>query len=246
MYSKYKLYRTESGFSLVELSIVLVVLGLMVGGILAGKSLIRASQLRGVIAERESIVVATKAFRDKYFGLPGDITNATQFWGAQTVPGPPWTCASGNMVDKLTCDGDGDGMVEDNTAPDFFTTFRSESYYFFQQLVNAELIQATPPLLWMYSKLKQATWYVYFVQSAVFPRFNIPYGNVLMFNANNRIWSDEVWNIDAKIDDGLPTKGKMVSNTFCTDTSDINNLNAAYQLSTPTYIGCGFFLREQF
>ena len=42
--------RLQSGFTLVELSIVLVILGLMLGGVLAGKEMIRAAQLRSVIA----------------------------------------------------------------------------------------------------------------------------------------------------------------------------------------------------
>ena len=69
-------------FSLVELSIVLVILGLLVGGILAGQSLIHAAELRAVSSEYQRYRTAIYAFRDKYLGLPGDITTATNFWGA--------------------------------------------------------------------------------------------------------------------------------------------------------------------
>lgn len=67
----------RNAFSLVELSIVLVILGLLVGGILAGQSLIRASELRAVTSEQARIVTAIQAFRDKYFALPGDMRNAS-------------------------------------------------------------------------------------------------------------------------------------------------------------------------
>ena len=80
----------RSGFSLVELSIVLVILGLLTGGILAGQSLIRAAELRSVATESQRYMAALNSFRDKYFALPGDMANATAFWGAQNAT--PATC----------------------------------------------------------------------------------------------------------------------------------------------------------
>ena len=71
----------KKAFSLVELSIVLVILGLLVGGILSGQSLIRAAQLRSVTADYTRFVTAVNTFRDKYFALPGDMTNAQSVWG---------------------------------------------------------------------------------------------------------------------------------------------------------------------
>ncbi len=69
------------GFSLVELSIVLVILGLLTGGILAGKSLMRASELRAVSTEYQRYLTAAQSFRGKYFELPGDFSKAQSFWG---------------------------------------------------------------------------------------------------------------------------------------------------------------------
>lgn len=57
----------KRGFSLVELSIVLVILGLLTGGILAGQSLIRAAELRAVSTEYSRYATAVQSFRDKYF-----------------------------------------------------------------------------------------------------------------------------------------------------------------------------------
>lgn len=71
-------------FSLVELSIVLVILGLLTGGILAGKSLIHAAELRKILSESERFTTAIHTFKDKYFGLPGDINNADKFWPTVT------------------------------------------------------------------------------------------------------------------------------------------------------------------
>ena len=58
--------KRESAFSLVELSIVLVILGLLVGGILGGQSLIKAAELRSITSDIESYRVAVNSFKIKY------------------------------------------------------------------------------------------------------------------------------------------------------------------------------------
>ena len=59
--------KLRQGFSLVELSIVLVILGLLVGGVLSGQSLIRASELRKYTTSADKYKTAILSFRDKYF-----------------------------------------------------------------------------------------------------------------------------------------------------------------------------------
>ncbi|MFN7611184.1 MAG: type II secretion system protein, partial [bacterium] len=61
----------RAGFSLIELAIVLVILGLLVGGIMSGQSLIRAAELRSVTSDLSRYESAVYTFRDKYSDLPG-------------------------------------------------------------------------------------------------------------------------------------------------------------------------------
>jgi prepilin-type N-terminal cleavage/methylation domain-containing protein len=61
------------GFTLIELSIVLVIIGLIVGGVLVGQDLIRAAGVRATISQIEKYNTAVNTFRDKYGGLPGDL-----------------------------------------------------------------------------------------------------------------------------------------------------------------------------
>ncbi len=67
----------ESGFTLVELAIVMIIIGLLIGGILKGQELIANSQLTATVAQIKGIDAATSTFRDKYSALPGDMLTPT-------------------------------------------------------------------------------------------------------------------------------------------------------------------------
>lgn len=104
----------HKAFSLVELSIVLVILGLLVGGVLSGRSLIRAAELRKITTGYDSYTTAVNQFRDRYFFLPGDLPNATSFWSAQTSTACP-NSGTGNFNERTTCNGNGNGEIGGNT-----------------------------------------------------------------------------------------------------------------------------------
>lgn len=134
--------RTPNGFTLVELSIVLVILGLLVGGVLAGQSLIRAAELRSVTTQYMSYKTAVNAFRDKYFALPGDMPNAVRYWGAQaggTTDGVDSTCAAltAAATGTATCNGNGNNQIGE-TGGSYY-----EWYRFWQHLANAGLVEGT-------------------------------------------------------------------------------------------------------
>jgi len=68
--------RLKSGFTLVELAIVIVVIGLLVGGVLVGQELIKQAQIRNVISQIREYNTAANTFRAKYNSLPGDFDKA--------------------------------------------------------------------------------------------------------------------------------------------------------------------------
>lgn len=67
--------KTQSGFTLVELAIVLVIVGLLISGVLKGQELIANAQLNSTVAKIKAIESAGVTFRDNYSYLPGDLPN---------------------------------------------------------------------------------------------------------------------------------------------------------------------------
>ncbi|MES2729835.1 MAG: prepilin-type N-terminal cleavage/methylation domain-containing protein [Pseudomonadota bacterium] len=67
--------KRQRGFTLVELAIVLVIVGLLISGILKGQELIANAQVNASVSKAKAIEAAVITFRDNYYYLPGDITN---------------------------------------------------------------------------------------------------------------------------------------------------------------------------
>jgi prepilin-type N-terminal cleavage/methylation domain-containing protein len=242
----------RAGFSLIELAIVLVILGLLVGGIMTGQSLIRAAELRSVTTEYNRYVAATQTFRDKYFALPGDMPNATAFWGAATTCPGNETQPSTNAT---TCNGDGDGRIEDSIS----NPNSSEEFRFWQQLANAGLIEgtytgvrATSANAWAtqvglntpLSKLPNSGWFVNFwgIAGGDASAFAADYGNAFHFGGQSNgtfphtanLKPEELWNIDSKMDDGRPATGKVIAygRSVCANSTSATDIAANYNLSS--------------
>lgn len=78
---------TQSGFTLVEIAIVLVVIGLLLGAIFKGEELITQARVKSVIADFSGVSVAFHGYYDRYGALPGDDPNTAARWGATSGDG---------------------------------------------------------------------------------------------------------------------------------------------------------------
>src|SRR3954467_12611219 len=89
----------QKGFTLVEIAIVLVIIGLLLGGILKGQEMITQAKIKNVMADFSGISAAYHGYQDRYRMIPGDDNTA----------GARWTPA--DTATPKAIDGDGNGQV---------------------------------------------------------------------------------------------------------------------------------------
>lgn len=94
------------GFTLIELSIVLVIIGLVVGSVFVGRDLIEAARYRSVLNEGEQVRQGVYAFKLKFNCLPGDCPEMTRFY-----PANPTCRTAGIDPAQGACNGGGDQMI---------------------------------------------------------------------------------------------------------------------------------------
>ncbi|MEK6747542.1 MAG: prepilin-type N-terminal cleavage/methylation domain-containing protein [Pseudomonadota bacterium] len=105
----------RAAFTLVELSIVLVVIGLIVGGILMGKTLIQQAEIRAAASQLQKMETSYNAFRLKYNCIVGDCANATDFFGIDYV------VASGSCtLPNGRGNGNNNGLIDNGGAAGWF------------------------------------------------------------------------------------------------------------------------------
>jgi prepilin-type N-terminal cleavage/methylation domain-containing protein len=89
----------QSGFTLVEIAIVLVIIGLLLGGVLKGQELINSAKVKNMAVDFRNIPLFIYGYQDKYRALPGDhATVATAISGAAACTPASANCAVGNGV----------------------------------------------------------------------------------------------------------------------------------------------------
>lgn len=251
-------------FSLVELSIVLVILGLLTGGILTGQSLIRAAELRSISTEYSNYTTAVHTFKDKYFALPGDMSNAESFWGTFSVGGG---CPAGSGVGTETCNGNGNELYSEGDPDEV-----AEIFTFWQHLANAGLIAG------QYSgisgsdngfdsiigvnvpsgKLSGSGWNIkneiglltgdsIYTDNDYIKSF--AYGTTVNASVTDSVilTPEEAWNIDSKMDDGKPQGGTIWAIHWddCTDAATSADVTGEYLL-TVTETECALVFRNNF
>jgi prepilin-type N-terminal cleavage/methylation domain-containing protein len=226
--------RRTSGFTLVELSIAILIIGLLIGGVMLGQTLLRSAQIRSALSEYALYTQAIGTFRDKYMALPGDYSAATTTWGAAG------TCPASAAITSGTCNGDGNGLIVVNQSG----TRIDEQFLAWHHLRKAELIQdavsgyqgsvgtrdRVPGVNVPRSKLNTAGWGLISVTLSdlgggytqlPYTAPDTPPNHVLWLGGRSQsgtvdstvavLTTSEALDIDKKADDGIPTTGKILS-----------------------------------
>jgi len=130
--------KNSSGYTLLEMAIVLIIIALLTGGIVVGRNLVEQSIKRAVLAEMDKYIKAVRLFSDRYNQLPGDINRAEALWGSDTVNGCPGVFSAGTVPQTPTCNGDGNGTIGSFDGTNF--THTTEWYRAWQHMANAGVI----------------------------------------------------------------------------------------------------------
>ena len=243
----------QSGFTLIELSLVLVIIGLVVGGVLVGRDLIAASEIRSQISQIEKYNTAVNTFRVKYGYLPGDIPDPTASGFGFKARGLYGGQGDGNgFMDGIHINAAGQNCG--------FYSISGENALFWVDLSTANLIDstintatATNPANGL-PRPTGADIYKYFPSAQIGSNYvytgsgtctKYPYANVFRKRVNYFIISlvtgvysninptvdvgltvQQAYSIDNKIDDGLPQIGRVI---------------AGYFRNCPPYTGCSSF-----
>jgi prepilin-type N-terminal cleavage/methylation domain-containing protein len=261
-------HRALRGFTLIELSIVLVIIGLIIGGVLVGRDLIRAAEIRALYGEYTQLTTAMNAFKIKYNCVAGDCPRATDFFG--TDPEGCGVAAPDKTSAKMeTCNGNGNNKIGEDGATE------NESLILWQHLSAARLwpgmyrgairFDIIPTfldgtVLPQIKVAKNAGWYIT-NDASVWRLGAVPYtGNFVSTFAYNLfnysltegiISPIEARALDTKYDDGAPATGLIqtpnssyVSN--CTNLSAPNTSGAAVYLNVESKNCILMFLRPGF
>lgn len=215
--SEQKQLHRKSAFTLIELSVVLIGIGLLVGGVLVGKTLLEAATLRSVISEQEKVKLAITTFKLKYNCLPGDCSRATSYF-----PG--------------VVNGDGNSRISTASIP---STSARESQLVWKELALARYIEGsytgqlgTSGQDKVYEGAELNSYPTIYAKNAGYSAefqpldFNRINSNYLVLQANNTVGGDpsglaifisaqHTSRIDSKIDDGKPGLGKVLGQGGC-------------------------------
>lgn len=212
----------EHGFTLVELAIVMIIIGLLIGGVLKGQQLVQNAKVSATITQLKGFTAAYNSFLDAYASVPGDMRNAT-------------TRVSGCNTGNFCVNGDGNSIVGDyggdfsivnqagtNSAPEVETSM------FWKELALADLITGVDPT----ADPTDPAWGESHPSSAMRGGYHILYstlsdefGSGHAIRLQNRVnqalsASDEgslplspaeARSIDMKLDDGKPDRGSVTA-----------------------------------
>ena len=163
--------KKQNGFTLVELAIVLMIIGLLIGGILRGQELMNNARVTSTVQQVNAYQGAWHTFTDAYNSYPGDIATA-----ANKLPG----CQTGN--NNQCQNGNGDGLINSlggvadypyNNIPNGIATENTQAW---KHLALAHLISGVDP------SATTPDWGKTFPAAKIGGGFFIRYGNINIIN----------------------------------------------------------------
>ena len=185
--------RRQSGFTLIEIAIVLVIIGLLLGGILKGQELINNARVKNLASDFRNIPVFIYGYQDKFKALPGDDIAADTHLNNATKATTPGTL--------------GNGLIEGNWDS---STNTDESFLFWQHVRLAGLAPgSTDKTAADFLPINAVGTKVGIQSEAPFTGMN----SGTYYICSGGISGKFAKQLDTQLDDGVTDKGSMVSGT---------------------------------
>ena len=189
--------RRQAGFTLIEIAIVLVIIGLLLGGVLKGQELITSARVRNLISQQDGVKAAYFGFLDRFRALPGD-----------------YSLASTNIANvAVGANGNGNGQIRSVLGGDAIDEYIAVWDHLSKAgFINGSFTYAALPETPATAPTSPYARYIQVIYDNVYGvgggavRHNIKTGN--------QIPSDILSEIDRKIDDGNPIGGVFQFSTY--------------------------------
>ncbi len=196
--------QTRQGFTLIELSIVLVIIGLIVGGVMVGRSLIKAAEIQRASSQLMMFKTIFNTFQLKYGCEAGDCTHATDFFGVGYM-----NDVSCNGMTNGIGNGNGNGRIDDGGG-----IWSCEGSSAVKGLILSNLMPSET-LNWSMKGINDSMAFLYYddIQGGYTNRYKSTLSwatEVLGFTTGAAFSPMEGVAIDTKIDDGKPGTGKFI------------------------------------
>lgn len=124
--------KSQSGFTLVEIAIVLVIIGLLLGGVLKGQELIENARVRNAVTDLNGVTAAYNGYVDRFKRIPGD----DGVIATLNARGGSWAA--------VTAAGDADSALDIPAAEAFVPIAANESTAFWQHLKASGFLSGSP------------------------------------------------------------------------------------------------------
>lgn len=207
----------NKAFTLVELAIVLVIIGLIVGGVLGAQSLIESSNRQEIVKDIRKFSTAINAFQLEYNALPGDFTEAEDYWGASNT-------TNGNGDKKINA---GLYYYEEigiwnhlGLAEILDTKFNDHNSYVYDSSRPDRVFPKGPfgNTYWVlddfYTHSSRAGQTIHNATALGLVNIDVTSTNYFGLSQDPSMTSKEIYKIDKKIDDGLPYDGNVIGTAY--------------------------------
>jgi prepilin-type N-terminal cleavage/methylation domain-containing protein len=198
----------RKAFSLIELSVVIIIIGLLTASVTAGIGVIKSAKTRAIVSDLKEYEASYYGFFSTYSGYPGDISNAAYFW-------------------STAISGDGDGNIEYGTGES-----TDEFANAWVHLALAGFVPDDFEALEYPTAEDEAIDFIMIYYSDLYSAF----GNSITLETDSFagvMTPLEAYQLDCKIDDCAPTIGEvMVANGDGVTASALTCINASDELNT--------------